>query len=159
MKLILLGNAGSGKSTMAKRLVSSRAIALLSLDEIAWNANVQRKPLKESIALLKEFVAKHDQWIIEGCYGDLVEAALSYCDELRFLNPGVDVCVAHCLQRPWESEKFATPEEQQSMLENLIDWVRDYDHRTDEFGLKRHRAIFDTFTGQKHEYRSVAEYI
>lgn len=159
MKLILLGNAGAGKSTMAQRLIGDRAIGRLSLDEIAWNPGVERKPLDESMALLEAFIHQHDQWIIEGCYGDLVEAALPHCDELRFLNPGVEVCVAHCRQRPWEPEKFATPAEQQSMLKKLIDWVRDYDHRTDEFGLKRHRAIFDTFTGQKHEYRSIEKYI
>lgn len=158
MKIVLLGNAGAGKSTMAKRLIGDRAIARLSLDEIAWNPGVERKPLAESIALLEEFIHQHDQWIIEGCYSDLVEAALPHCSELRFLNPGVEVCVAHCRQRPWEPEKFASAAEQQAMLDNLIDWVKAYDHRTDEFGLQRHRAIFDAFPGKKQEYRRVAEY-
>jgi hypothetical protein len=30
--------------------------------------------------------------------------------------------------------------------------VRQYDTRDDEYGLARHRAIFDGFTGRKHEY-------
>ncbi|MEM9216525.1 MAG: shikimate kinase [Cyanobacteria bacterium P01_F01_bin.150] len=158
MKIVLLGNAGAGKSTMAKRLIGDRAIARLSLDEIAWDADVQRKPLAESLTLLQSFIDQHNRWIIEGCYGDLVEATLPYCDELRFLNPGVDVCVAHCRSRPWEPEKFASAEEQQSMLNTLIDWVKQYEYRTDEFGLKRHRIIFDAFAGKKHEYRSVSTY-
>lgn len=160
MKMVLLGNAGSGKSTMAQRLIepSESAIALLSLDEIAWNPDVQRKPVAESIALLNAFIHQHDQWIVEGCYGDLVEAALPHCDELRFLNPGVAVCVAHCRQRPWEPEKFASPDEQNAMLKGLIAWVKYYEHRTDEFGQQRHRAIFDAFGGTKREYRSVTEY-
>ncbi len=160
MKVVLLGNAGSGKSTMAKRLIaeSESAIALLSLDQIAWNPDVQRKPLTDSMALMTAFIRQHDQWIIEGCYGDLVEVALPHCDELRFLNPGVAVCVAHCRERPWEPEKFASPDEQNATLNGLIAWVQDYEHRTDEFGLQRHRAIFDTFGGNKQEYQSVAAY-
>ncbi|MEM9119037.1 MAG: shikimate kinase [Cyanobacteria bacterium P01_F01_bin.56] len=158
MKIVLLGNAGAGKSTLAKQLIGDREIALLALDNIAWQPDVQRKPLDESITLLEAFIHEHKQWIIEGCYGDLVEAALPYCDELRFLNPGIAVCVAHCRQRPWESDKFASPEEQDAMLHGLIDWVKDYASRTDELGLQRHRQIFDRFTGKKQEYHTVADY-
>ena len=76
MKLILMGNAGAGKSTMARRVIAGRPTATLSLDEIAWNPGVQRKPLRESLELLKAFIGAHEEWVIEGCYGDLIEAAL-----------------------------------------------------------------------------------
>ena len=39
-------------------------------------------------------MATHVEWVIEGCYGDLIEAAAARCTELRFLNPGADVCIA-----------------------------------------------------------------
>lgn len=158
MKIVLLGNTGAGKSTMAKRLIGSKKIARLSLDEIAWNEGAERRPLPESIALLNGFLNQNDQWIIEGCYGDLIEAVLPHCDELRFLNPGIEVCVVHCCQRPWEPEKFESLQAQQSMLSSLINWVKEYESRSDEYGLQRHRELFNAFTGRKHEYRSVEEY-
>jgi adenylate kinase family enzyme len=158
MKIILLGNAGAGKSTMARRLIGDRPIPRLSLDEIAWNPGPERKPLEESIALLLSFIQDHEQWIIEGCYGDLIEAALPYCTELRFLNPGIETCIQHCYQRPWEPEKFASPEEQQTMLQVLVDWVKQYETRTDEYGLLRHRALYDQFSGQKQEFNHIKEY-
>ena len=37
MKLILLGNAGAGKSTMARRIIGNEPIPRLSLDQIAWD--------------------------------------------------------------------------------------------------------------------------
>jgi adenylate kinase family enzyme len=158
MRVILLGNAGAGKSTMARRLIGDRNIARLSLDEIAWDQRAERKPFEESLRLLREFLHSNEQWVIEGCYSDLVEAALPHCTELRFLNPGVDTCVAHCNSRPWEPTKFSSPEEQQAMLTSLLTWVREYERRDDEYGLRRHRQIYEQFHGPKREYTSVKSY-
>ena len=158
MRLLLLGNAGAGKSTMARRLIGNADIPRLSLDEIAWDRGARRKPLEESLTLLGQFLASNDQWIIEGCYGDLVEAALPHCSELRFLNPDVETCVVHCNRRPWEPSKFASAEEQNTMLSQLIQWVKDYESRDDEYGLKRHREVFDRFSGPKKEFTSTASY-
>lgn len=158
MKIILLGNAGAGKSTMSRHLIGDRPVARLSLDEIAWREGPERKPLAESLAELDEFIRANDEWVIEGCYSDLVEAALPHCTELRFLNPGVEVCVRHCLSRPWEPEKFSSEDEQNANLENLIQWVREYATREDEYGLKRHRRIFDAFNGPKREYLDEVSY-
>ena len=43
MKLILLGNAGAGKSTMARRIIGDEPIPRLSLDEIAWDDGISQK--------------------------------------------------------------------------------------------------------------------
>ena len=118
---------------MARRLIGNADISRLSLDEIAWDRGPRRKPLEASLTLLDKFLASNDQWIIEGCYGDLVEAALAHCSELRFLNPGVETCVAHCNRRPWEPSKFPSAEEQNVMLSQLIQWVKDYESRDDEY--------------------------
>jgi len=42
------------------------------------------------------------------------------------------------------------------MLDHLIQWVQEYETRDDEYGLKRHRQVFDRFSGPKHEYTSTA---
>jgi hypothetical protein len=143
---------------MAKGLIGEANTALLSLDDIAWNPGPQRKPLAESLALLDDFLKQNDSWVIEGCYGDLIEAALPHCDELRFLNPGLEACLLNCKQRPWEPDKFESPAAQEAMLNTLIAWVKEYDTRTDEYGLQRHRRIFEAFIGAKREYRSLESY-
>ena len=143
---------------MARRILGDSPIPRLSLDQIAWDEGPKRKPLEVSLSMLSDFIQSNKKWIIEGCYGDLIEAALPHCTELRFLNPGVEVCVAHCHRRPWEPEKFSTPEDQAAMLAQLVQWVRNYETRDDEYGLRRHRQVFDRFKGPKHEYSSVDSY-
>jgi adenylate kinase family enzyme len=129
MRIIILGNAGAGKSTMARRLIGTKNIPCLSLDEIACEQTAERKSLDESLRLLSDFLSSNPDWVIEGCYSDLVEAALPHCTELRFLNPGVETCVAHCNSRPWQPTEFASVEQQQAMLSSLIEWVRNYETR------------------------------
>ncbi len=158
MRVVILGNAGSGKTTLARRLIGDRDVALLPLDDIAWNPGPERKPPAESVAAVSQFIDAHEEWIIEGCYGDLVQAALPRCTELLFLNPGVEACIAQCQARPWEPGKFDAPAAQQAMLDVLLPWVREYTARSDEFGLDRHRAIFDAFEGTKREYTAAADY-
>jgi len=119
MRVILLGNAGAGKGTMARFLAQNSTVPRLSLDEIAWNEGATRRPHDESARELRCFLNGNEQWIIEGCYSDLIEEALSRCTELRFLNPGIEVCVEHCRTRHWEPEKFSSPEEQQTTTERL----------------------------------------
>ncbi len=156
MRIVIMGNAGSGKTTLAKLLAADHRLVILSQDDIAFGEQAVRRPLDESIRLQNEFIAHRERgWIIEGCYGDLLTAALPHCTELVFLNPGVEACVANCLRRPWEPEKYPDKASQDAMMDGLINWVRDYEARDDEYGLKRHRSLFDGFAGAKREIRNL----
>lgn len=143
---------------MARRLLEREPAARLSLDEVAFSEGAQRRPVDESVAEALRFIESHVSWIVEGCYADILEPLLQNADTLIFLNPGVETCIAHCKARPWEAEKFESREAQDANLENLISWVRAYEFRDDEYGLKRHRALFDAFNGRKVEYTQPSEY-
>jgi len=158
MKVIIFGNAGSGKSTLARKLIGKEAAALLSLDKVAFQSGTERRPLQDSIMDMQDFISDNESWIIEGCYSDILESAVNLCEELYFLNPGIDACIAHCRSRPWEPEKFSSPEEQHKHLDNLIDWIVSYKTRSDEYGLDRHRALFESFRGRKYEFKDPREY-
>jgi len=153
MRILIIGNAGSGKTTMARQLASGTTppTPVLSLDEIAWDEGVKRRPIERSIAELEAFIAANPAWIIEGCYAELAAHALPHCTELRFLNPGTETCAQRCADRHWEPDKFPTPQAQHDALAHLIAWVREYDTRDDEFGLASHRRLFVSFTGPKRE--------
>lgn len=155
MKIILMGNAGAGKTTLAKGLVQVRAVPRLSLDQIAFAGSSDRLPVADSVAEARRFIQDKDGWIIEGCYADIIGPLLGECDALVFLNPGVQTCMEHCRRRPWEADKFDTSSEQQANLDNLLQWVGEYESRADEYGLQQHRQLYDSFTGRKIEFTSV----
>jgi adenylate kinase family enzyme len=152
-RIVILGNSGAGKSTLAARLARQYQLAHLDLDTLAWlpTEPPERAPLSDSIAQLERFIRANECWVIEGCYADLLAAAAARSTLLVFLNPGVDVCVAHCRARPWEPHKYPSQQAQDANLEMLVAWVRDYETRQDEFSLASHRALYDAFGGNKRE--------
>ena len=155
-KIVVFGNSGSGKSTLAKQLATEFELPSLDLDILAWQATQPpvRKPLDESSSLINAFVGKHQHWVVEGCYADLLSLIIDKADEVIFLNPGVETCIENCRARPWESHKYSSIEEQNNNLDMLLDWVKQYSSREDEFSLTSHQALFDGFEGNKTEYNS-----
>jgi adenylate kinase family enzyme len=153
MKVLIFGNSGSGKSTMAREWAVTHGLAHLDLDSIVWEPGqvaVPRAP--EAVAAdLQAFLAAHPRWVVEGCYGELIEAAASACTELVFLNPGLAQCLAHNQARPWEPHKYASRAAQDAMLPALQAWVAGYYERDDAWSYRAHRRIFDAFEGVKRE--------
>jgi adenylate kinase family enzyme len=152
-RIVLFGNSGAGKSTLARQLARDYGLPHLDLDLLAWSTPGVRRPIAESAAAIDVYVEMNTEWIAEGCYGDLLELILPHATEIRFLNPGTEVCVANCRRRPWEPEKYASKGDQDARLDFLIDWVRQYETRTDEYSLDRHRQLFDIFPVPKQEIR------
>jgi adenylate kinase family enzyme len=153
MRTLIFGNSGSGKSTLARELSAEHDLPHLDLDAIVWEPGqvaVMREP-EAVMASLRAFLDDNEGWVIEGCYGELVEAAAPHCAQLVFLNPGLEACLANNRRRPWEPHKYASPEAQDAMLDNLQAWVRAYYTRDDQWSYAAHRRIFDVFPGAKAE--------
>lgn len=154
MRLLVYGNSGAGKSTYAKAMSAQHGLTHLDLDSIVWEPGkiaVQR-PREAVDASLRDFLDSEDRWVIEGCYGELVEAAAQHCTELVFLNPGCDACLDNNRRRPWEPHKYASLEAQNAMLDNLQAWVAAYYTRDDQWSYAAHRHIFDRHAGPKVEH-------
>ncbi|MGB1197905.1 MAG: AAA family ATPase [Thalassotalea sp.] len=149
--ILIFGNSGSGKSTLAKRLSECKSLAHLDLDTLAWQNTQapQRLPLAESAELINAFVNRHSQWVIEGCYTDLLELLISECTEIIFLNLPVSACVSNAQKRPWEPHKYKSKAAQDENLEMLLEWIAQYEVRTDTFSKIAHQQLYDSYSGTK----------
>ena len=132
---------------------------MLDLDTLVWEPD--RVAVARAAALvfadLAQFCRESDDWVIEGCYGDLVAAVLPHEPLLIFLQPGRAVCVDNCRARPWEPHKYRTKQEQDDHLEQLLRWVRSYDDLDGSMSLRGHRAVFDAYGGPKCRVTQLAE--
>ncbi|MES2150786.1 MAG: shikimate kinase [Pseudomonadota bacterium] len=153
MRVLIFGNSGSGKSWRARNLAAGHGLAHLDLDTIVWVPGeiAVARPKPDVLAELRAFVDTHPAWVAEGAYGDVIEAALPFCDELVFMNPGREKCLANNALRPWEAHKYASKAQQDSMLPMLMEWVESYYQRADACSYSWHRRMFDGFAGNKCE--------
>jgi len=150
-RVLIFGNSGSGKSTLAKQICLSENVAHLDLDTLAWlpASPPQRMPLAASKIEIDRFVEANAGWVIEGCYSDLIGIAAPSSNEMIYLDLPVEACVANARKRPWEPHKYASKAEQDANLDMLVDWIRDYDNRSDTFSRKAHEQLFRNYTGEK----------
>ena len=160
MKVVIFGNSGSGKSFLSKKLAHKYSLAHMDLDTIAWLDTLppQRKPIHESELMINQFMRKQDRWVIEGCYSDLLSIAINHSNKIVFLNPGIEKCIEHCKNRPWEQHKYESLEAQNKNFDMLINWVRQYPLRDDEFSLQAHLEIYNQFRGEKFNFTHPEQY-
>jgi len=150
MRLVIVGNSGSGKTSLARVLAQRFNLLRLELDEIFWVPGTAEAREPEVVeAELAAFLERHSGWIVEGVYAGLARQAAQHADALVWLEPGLEACLANTEARAFEPEKFADPQDQADNLPALRDWVRAYYTRTDECSLAAHHALFDDFSGAK----------
>jgi adenylate kinase family enzyme len=155
-KVVIFGNSGSGKSILATELALKNKLAHLDLDTIAWKASEtpERQTILESSKSINDFLIAQNNWVIEGCYADLLAIVTPKADQVIFLNLPVSACVANAKNRPWEPHKYKSKEAQDENLDMLIDWVSQYTSRNDTFSKVAHEKLFEEFQGKKIMYVS-----
>lgn len=154
-KVIIFGNSGSGKSTLAAEL-RQEGLAHLDLDVLAWLPSTPpaRRPMDQAYAKIQGFIKEHDEWVVEGCYADLLDLVKPFATEAIFMNLPVDLCQQNARNRPWEPHKYASKQAQDDNLLMLLDWIAGYTDRSDSLSYSAHRALYDSFHGKKTEITS-----
>jgi len=113
-----------------------------------------RKPINEAKVEIDAFLNSNSQWVVEGCYSDLLEIVIPEASEIIFLNLPVETCIANAKRRPWEPHKYESKEAQDSNLQMLISWIAQYPDRDDTFSMSSHMALYDGYEGEKTMYTS-----
>ncbi len=91
-KIIILGRAGSGKSTFARELGNKTGLPVFHLDNIWWNSNRTHISKYEFDQQLNTLLS-NDSWIIDGDYSRTYEVRISAADTVIFLDYPLEVCL------------------------------------------------------------------
>jgi adenylate kinase family enzyme len=155
-RIVIFGNSGSGKSTLASKLSKEGSLAHLDLDTLAWEPSSPpvRCSLVKSKEAINNFINDNTNWIIEGCYSDLLEFALVKASNVICLCLPIEACIKNAKARPWEPHKYESKEAQDANLDMLITWIGQYESRDDTFSKAAHEKLFNQFNGPKVRYSS-----
>lgn len=107
--------------------------------------------MEEVNGKIQAFISSNNEWVVEGCYGDLIELVKPFANEAIFMNLSTELCQENAKNRPWESHKYESKEAQDNNLPMLLDWIAGYMERDDALSYSAHRLIFQHFQGKKIE--------
>ena len=85
-RVAIIGNAGGGKSTLAKKLSKSKGLPLYPVDKIQWKPKWTPAPQEEIRSKLDQLIEK-ELWIIDG-WGpwDCLEKRFEAADTIIFVD-------------------------------------------------------------------------
>lgn len=163
MRTVVVGNSGSGKTWLAKRLAEKTGTSVVHLDEVFWlpgSFNEKRDPL--DISRVIDARRAESRWIVEGVYGNLAKQFLPSALTLVWLDLPWSVCKQRLELRGSESKAHMEREQSDQGLRDLIRWAQDYCSRQGSSGQTAHLALFEAFQGERFRLSSetqVREYL
>ena len=94
----VVGSAGSGKSTFARRLASHLDIRHVELDALYWGPQWTPRPREEFLADAERAVAG-DAWVIDGNYSSLRPAVWARADTVVWLDLPTPLVITRVYRR------------------------------------------------------------
>ncbi len=144
-RVLIMGNGGSGKTWLARRIGKQLLLPIIHLDDIHWEPG--RYGIARDRTLRDEMVraaAQEDHWIMEGVYGQLVNMVLSRVTALIWIDLPEEACIANVKERGIQGG------ETQTQFIGLLKWVAEYRTRTNNWNsFDAHARMYSAFLGAK----------
>ena len=97
-KIIVLGCAGSGKSSFAGRLRQLTGLPLYHLDRLWWREDRTHISREEFDGALRELL-RGAEWILDGDYSRTYDVRFAACDTVFFLDYDEEDCLRGIAER------------------------------------------------------------
>ncbi len=123
-KIIVIGCAGSGKSTFARKLRDKTGLPLFYLDMI-WHKADRTTVSREEFDKKLLGILKKDEWIIDGNYNRTLEIRLRECDTVFLFDLPTEDCILGVQNR------IGKPREDMPWVESELDkefkeWIESF---------------------------------
>ncbi len=125
-KILVIGSAGSGKSTFSKSLGEITNIPVIHLDKEYWLPNWTRPDI-EMWKKRVETLTMGKSWIIDGNYGSTLDLRLKRADLVIFLDYKRFVCIKGVIKRSLNKKEHKRIDQASGCTEkfdlDFIKWV------------------------------------
>jgi adenylate kinase family enzyme len=133
-RVLVIGSAGAGKSTFARKLGEKTGLEVIHLDKLYWKPNwVETTDKVEWRRILAE-ILKGESWIIDGNYGNTMEMRLAASDTAILLDFPRYVCIWRALRRVVIYRNRARPDMAEGCHERFdwefLKWIWNYPRRS-----------------------------
>lgn len=158
MRIVIIGNSGSGKTWLAQRLAPPLQAAIVHLDDVFWGDggyDIQRPP-QEVAARIAESKAR-PRWVVEGVFGQLAARYLDVADALVWLDIPWKTCETRLRARGSESKAHMNRHQSELGLQKLLLWASAYTTRDGDCSQSGHRQLFESFTRLRHRIQDEAQ--
>ncbi|NKJ72803.1 AAA family ATPase [Rhizobium leguminosarum bv. viciae] len=144
-RVLIMGNGGSGKTWLARRLGEQLRHPITHLDDIHWEpggyGTARDRTLRDEMVVA---AAAEDRWIMEGVYGQLVNLALNRVTALIWIDLPEEACIANVKERGIQGGGTET------QFIGLLKWVAEYRTRTNNWNsFDAHAQLYSAFSGSK----------
>ncbi|WP_160109061.1 adenylate kinase [Pseudomonas izuensis] len=143
-RTLIIGNSGSGKSWLARRLSEQLQSPWVDLDQVHWLSDEHSiaRPRNEALAMAR-IAASEERWVIEGVYDWIITELLPRATALIWLKVEDEQCLANIRQREVDRD------ESDELLIALLEWADSYRTRDGASGCAAHQRLFNAFGGSK----------
>lgn len=150
MNTIIIGNSGSGKTWLAKRLSTIFTAPVVHLDDLFWEPggfDNKRSPHEVELLILQS--KDRAPWIAEGVFGELASRYLDAAELLVWLDIEWPFCKKRLERRGSESKRHLGRDQSEEGLRKLLEWASHYYDRYDLRSYEGHREMLEKFLGNK----------
>ncbi|MFC0006188.1 AAA family ATPase [Micromonospora siamensis] len=108
-RILIVGSAGAGKSTLAREVARRLGLPLIHLDRHYWRAGwipAADGDFRSEVAAL----AARPCWVMDGNYGGTLDLRLPRADLLVLCDPPRLLCLARVLRRRWVHRATPRPD-------------------------------------------------
>jgi adenylate kinase family enzyme len=132
-RVIVIGSAGSGKSTLSQKLSKILNLPVIHLDKYFWKPNWVQTPNEEWDMLVEDFTME-EQWIIDGNYSRTMDMRIKRADLIIYLDMPRWLCLYRVLKRRLMYHKKTRPDMNEECPEKIdfefVKWVWNYRKRS-----------------------------
>lgn len=137
-RIYIIGNVGSGKTTLSKKLSKKLGVGHFEVDNIAHKNTEMGRIRQSDEEQIKEFkrINEEKSWIIEGTFRPSCKYLLENADLIIFLDPPVSVRKYRIVKRFIKQQIGLEKSNYKSdlkMLRAMFRWTNDFEKTRNEF--------------------------